>query len=543
VGADEEFEKSVTAERLLQLQQASTFFLHLVHKVHTLKKEAKADLESGSGAFNLAEALDKLVKKETMVKKGGRRASSAASDDFNRSQAYMKQQEAKKRAAEEKEEKEVKEKKVEGLAVKEAKVFGAADLKIPYVPQLFPDVGTGDKAKEDKHIWHEPVDLLIAVAEIVFDEVKSFSENDVGAVAMLKDSLFGQIYNGANGGLVEVDEWAWHCMQFWAGIVRLRIYSLRRMTQWFGDRAGGKMLAKAMHSLDDWKVFCMKKLPLSSKNFHKILEVRDQNEFFFESFHQTLLKAEQNFPMFSKGQKLNFGKVIRAFEEGVMPTITLDIGGAKEMLQPLELVSDLVSKQAKERQKRVEEEKKKEKEKLGQLERGGSYAERARATQRAKLGIAEEKKVEEVVEEWEVYESFKGAFLVDSFETYACVIRGWIASVEKGEVILSGEFDGEDVRIGRLKEDLDGVEEEVERVKGWEAPGGDCTRDEHKMKRVALSKATERWRSAMGAFHKLMAGDKVGGKEGVTAEFAKDDWVKGRRVDVRGRNKVKSWLK
>ena len=47
----------------------------------------------------------------------------------------------------------------------------------------------------------------------------------------------------------------------------------------------------------------------------------------------------------------------------------------------------------------------------------------------------------------------------------------------------------------------------------------------------------------MGAFHKLTAGDKVGGKEGVTAEFAKDDWVKGRRVDVRGRNKVKSWLK
>ena len=95
----------------------------------------------------------------------------------------------------------------------------------------------------------------------------------------------------------------------------------------------------------------------------------------------------------------------------------------------------------------------------------------------------------------------------------------------------------------RLKEDLDVVEEEVERVKGWEAPGDDCTRDEHKMKRVALSKATERWRSAMGAFHKLTAGDKVGGKEGVTAEFAKDDWVKGRRVDVRGRNKVKSWLK
>ena len=83
------------------------------------------------------------------------------------------------------------------------------------------------------------------------------------------------------------------------------------------------------------------------------------------------------------------------------------------MLQPLELVSDLVSKQAKERQKKLEQEKKKEKEKLGQLERGGSYAERARATQRAKLGIAEEKKVEEVVEEWEVYGSFKGAFLVD----------------------------------------------------------------------------------------------------------------------------------
>ena len=129
-----------------------------MHKVHTVKKEAKTELESGSGAFNLAEALDKLVKKETSVKKGGRRASSAASDDFNRSQAYMKQQEAKKRAAEEK---EVKEKKVEGLAVKEvkeAKVFGAADLKIPYVPQLFPDVGTGDKAKEEKYMWHAPVD-------------------------------------------------------------------------------------------------------------------------------------------------------------------------------------------------------------------------------------------------------------------------------------------------------------------------------------------------------------------------------------------------
>ena len=125
-------------------------------------------------------------------------------------------------------------------------MFGAADLKIPYVTQLFPDVGTGDKAKEEKYMWHEPVDLLIAVAEIVFDEVKSFSENDVGAVAMLKDSLFGQIYNAANGGLVEVDEWAWHCMQFWAGIVRLRIYSLRRMTQWFGDRAGGKVSAEGL---------------------------------------------------------------------------------------------------------------------------------------------------------------------------------------------------------------------------------------------------------------------------------------------------------
>ena len=54
------------------------------------------------------------------------------------------------------------------------------------------------------------------------------------------------------------------------------------MTEWFGDRVGGKMLASAMHSLDEWKAFCMKKLLLSAKNFNKILEVRDQNEFFFE---------------------------------------------------------------------------------------------------------------------------------------------------------------------------------------------------------------------------------------------------------------------
>ena len=105
------------------------------------------------------------------------------------------------------------------------------------------------------------------------------------------------------------------------------------------------------------------------------------------SFHQTLLKAEQNFPMFVSGKRLHFGKVIAAFERGVMPTITLDIGGAKDMLQPLELMSDMVVKKQKELQKKLEEEKKKKEKEIGHLERGGSYAERARATQRAKLGI------------------------------------------------------------------------------------------------------------------------------------------------------------
>lgn len=150
--------------------------------------------------------------------------------------------------------------------------------------------------------------------------------------------------------------------------------------------------------------------------------------------------------------------------------------------------------------------------------------------------------VVEEIEDWAVFDSFGGCWLLDSFESYASAINEWIEGVSKGEFILTGKLEGEEEKLRRLKEDLGEVEEEVGRIKAWVEVGGACGREEHKLKRVTVTKASEKWRKLMGQFHKLKDGDKCG-NGGVTVEFAKDEWVGGRRVEVRGRNKVLTWLK
>lgn len=226
-----------------------------------------------------------------------------------------------------------------------------------------------------------------------------------------------------------------------------------------------------------------------------------------------------------------------------MPTITLDLGGATDMLQPLELHSDNVSHKAKALRKKKEQEMSRaaKERSMTEMGRGGSFAERARATQRAKLGLEEKKVEEEEIDVWVVFESFKAKFLIDNVETYGSVIREWIKSVESGKFVLKGKLENEDVKLAKLKKDLAEAEELTEIIKSWNA-GKECSREEHKTRRIFVHKAEALWKRVLGVAHVLKSVDQAGVLN-VTVEFGKDTWTAGRRIDVRGRAKVISWLK
>lgn len=88
-----------------------------------------------------------------------------------------------------------------------------------------------------------------------------------------------------------------------------------------------------------------------------------------------LLGAEQAHPFFTQNKTIHFGKLVLAFEAGVLPAITLDLGGAEEITNPLVLyddhVLDKVRREKKERAAAGGGKKKKNKEeaKLGEVKK------------------------------------------------------------------------------------------------------------------------------------------------------------------------------
>ena len=55
---------------------------------------------------------------------------------------------------------------------------------------------------------------------------------------------------------------------------------LRKMTAWFGDSVGGKILCEGVHTLENWKKFCGERLSMRGRNFTRHLDKKEQERFF-----------------------------------------------------------------------------------------------------------------------------------------------------------------------------------------------------------------------------------------------------------------------
>ena len=182
---EEEFRKSITLERLLKLKEASVFYLHLLNLVHSVKRETRDCMEKRKCL--LKEAL-RIVGKRRMrgVQEKGRKKTVMGWDS----------------------------KEVEGIVGEGDEVRGVK-LNVTKIPLLFPDAleeeGGGKKGTAFK--WMEPIEVLIACAEIAFDEVRSFDAKEDFEVDKMRAEMFKHIHEsaGEGGKEGEVDEWLWQC--------------------------------------------------------------------------------------------------------------------------------------------------------------------------------------------------------------------------------------------------------------------------------------------------------------------------------------------
>ena len=517
--------QDLTTARLLQLKQASVFYMHAIHTVHVTKKDCKAAMKERE--LGMRESLQHVTDKAVRINRKGKKKTCRAWDN------------------------------VPACARGEAALLKGEVLEIPSVPQLFPDAVSSSSKSSRKVLggqWVEPVDVLLTCAEILFDDVKSFDSNEDHTVEVMRADLFNKIWEssievdgdraansdpfrgdekeGRATGWADVDLFLWHCLQFWSGIVKMRFLNIRRMTSWFGDEIGGKMISRGTHNYCNWKKLCERKLGLADRNFHKILEVRDQNDFFAETFHQVLLKAEQSFPLFVPGKSMHFGKLKSSFEAAILPAITLDLGGSNDIVRPLELHSDDVSHKAKALGLNMRLKEKKEDLAEKKTEKEGSFAERARKMQREKLGIKEVHAVIEELDDHVYFEARQSLLLWDAVDIYGKVINRWMEDgLTNGKPDDSSDMEAKAQLIRSNLAALAGLREQCENLQGTE------DKDSHKLLRGHQHLAWETLRKTLSEVHNFV--EYQAGTKNVTIEFLSDPTAGGRKVDCTKLDKIK----
>jgi hypothetical protein len=563
-----EWETSLTPSRLLQLREATVFYIKALHTVHASKRGVVEHMQEKG--CDLTAAVQHLVKSQHAEHRhtatdlgagvlegmlgGGAPAPPAPANGagspstpvrstLNHDPSHLEPQALTPSLA--------------SLAhTQEAKkkfTLPPGSPVAPSVPQLYPDVVPGSKT-----VWLEPLELLLGIAEVLFHGIAGFEDSDDAMVEEWKEIMFDKIReraiaDPAGSGVMmgEVDDLLWDCLQVWSGIVKRRMLSIRRMTSWFGDKLGGVKLCKSLHTMDSWKKLLVEKLNCRGRIFSGTLEKRDQLDIFYESYRRTLVDTERSFPLRTPQSTLDFTRLVAAFEEAVLPTVTIDLGGAENIATPVSIHSDEMHH----RRKKLFEMRQREKAKrAGEVQQKSSFADRARAKQQKKLGKEEkEEDEEEDMGFHEYFESTDRTLVEDAWSTYGEVVERWTKAVDNSMIELSGNFDGESERYGTLKKDVEKLNSRMEELRAGdsnvEEAGGkqqwarSLTPAQH---REARGKVAECWSllaGIMNAVHTLSSTTGFGENSNITMEFLKDDWVKGgARYDMRGRTKVEAWI-
>ena len=497
-GGEEEgqWEESLKPAKLMQMKQCFTFYLTALHTVHATKRSV-AELRRKNGMLGLEEAVREAVK--TQQGQARPRGGSAPCDDA---------------AGEEK---------------KEAMEDGGQEaVRIPAVPQLFPEADASGQ-------WIERVEVLRGVGEVLFEGVIGFDHAQGRSLDRYKEEFFNKVDAEAAEGVMEVDLFLWHCLQLWSMVVKGRILSIRKMTSWFGAQMGAQMLCKNLQTIESWSAFCTNKLNCKGKVFSKMLEVRDQLDICNDSFRKVVIGAEATFPMMIEHSKnINFTKLIDSFEVAVLPIVTLDLGGAQDLVEPLVLHSDELhhKKREKDAQRKREEMKKRE-----AAEKTLTLAEKARMKSGAGSGVVVAEEVEDAVGEKEYFEGSSLVVVKDAWECYQGAVKKWLGDVD-GAAELRGAFEDEIEKFGKIKEEV----KELELLLGERGGEGGLGMKAHRVARGLSKKAWKLLRSVLGAVHVLSNGSSAG-RGAITVEFLKDDWtVPGRKMDLVGKKRVETWV-
>jgi hypothetical protein len=530
----------LSPERLMQLRKAFVFYTKALHVVHSTKRQVGEKMKEKRGTKPEA-AVAAVVAAECAQHRPSIYSMASFREDVQVVTEGSKPGTLKKMGSISGGETPSVE---EAQNIPEQVPLAPGAPEIPSIPQLFPDVEPGSK-----HVWLERADLLKGCADVLFHEVSGFDDKDNRKIKEYKRTFFEKLAESAiddpNGGgfkVAEVDEFIWNCMQLWAGIVKTRFMFIRRMSTWFGDDAGAQELCRSVHTIEAWTQLCIKKLQCHGKTFEKTLELRDQVEIFSETYRRTVVEAERSFSMMKPNNSIDAKKLIQAFEKAVLPTITIDLGGAFELTEPLTLHSDDCNHKL----ESLRESAKREKElraKEQQLSKNASFAERARAKQHETMGLPEEVEKEE---EPAINEYFESSDLILARDAWACyreVVERWIKGVEDGGIELRGAFDDEHERLGVIKAAVAEIEVLLEgsAEAGQQSRARAMTALEHRDARVKCNLCWSKIKSVLGGVHSLSRAGSVG-KTGVTVEFLKDDWVAGRKIDVMGRKKIEDWI-
>ena len=478
---------------IMKSNEAATFYLQAVVAVHS-EKRVVLKMMGHDGSLTYVEAVKRLIaKKERTRKKSMASASASAS---------------------------LSEEEFEGGRVLEQNNVEASNSHIQTSHILFPPTKTTlDDENFHEVGWMEPFELLASIASELFSGLGAWINE--GTVEELKETMFDMIRANTNKHrMTNVDDMLWHVMQCWSSIVRLRMLRLRRLTR---TTKGVENIKTWVSSITEWKKMCSKKLGCNGKTFNTCLQERDREEMLFAAFHEVILRSEQG------------ADLVEAFEKAVIPTVTVDLGGAKNKTTPLTLHSDAWEDKRKktERAARQSSEHQEIQERM-RLEKL-SFAEKAREKQgqggggggrvegRGKVAEKEDENDGNCVFVCPVSSLLE---LSDCFACYEGKVGEWFAQ--------QGEGQGEDIdscksRFAQLKESLKSVESR--------AGGGGVSEGEEKQLRLLVEGLWSRLRVLISDIG-MLSGIIGKGKGG---EFLQDVWINGERVRFTSKTKLIQW--